>query len=84
MRTSTPSTSHDGSFWRNNLLAVPSCRRVIETKSGQNLMFDPGGSKGRLRACPFLGMWRALLCGKIGCNIFLRKEDLGSLFAGGG
>ena len=27
-------------------------------------MFDPGGSKGRLRACSFLGMWRALLCGE--------------------
>ena len=21
-------------------------------------MFDPGGSQGRLRACPFLGSWR--------------------------
>ena len=28
-------------------------------------MFDPGGSKGRLRACPFLGTWRALLCGEV-------------------
>ena len=25
-------------------------------------MFDPGGSQRRLRACPFLGTWRALLC----------------------
>ena len=24
-------------------------------------MFDPEGSTGRLRACPFLGTWRALL-----------------------
>ena len=28
-------------------------------------MFDPGGSEGRLRACPFLGTWRALLCGEV-------------------
>ena len=46
------------------LLADPSCRRVIETKSGQNRVFDPGRSQGRLRACPFLGTWRALLCGE--------------------
>ena len=84
LRTSTLSASYDSSFWRNNLLAAPSCRRVIETKSGQNLMFDPEGSKGRLRACPFLRMWRALLCGKIGCNVFWRKEDLGSHFEGEG
>ena len=25
-------------------------------------MFDLGGSTGRLRACPFLGTWHALLC----------------------
>ena len=31
----------------------------------QTLMFDPGGFKSRLRACPFLGTWRALLCGKV-------------------
>ena len=35
-----------------------SFRMVIETKSGENKMFDPGGSQGRLRACPFLGSWR--------------------------
>ena len=28
-------------------------------------MFDPGGSQGHLRACPFLGTWRALLCGEV-------------------
>ena len=52
-------------FWKNNLPAAPSCRRAIETKSGQNRMFDPGGSQGRLRACPFLGTWRALLFSEI-------------------
>ena len=31
----------------------------------QTLMFDPGGFKGRLRACTFLGTWSALLCGEI-------------------
>ena len=36
------------------LHAAPSCRRVTETKSVQNWMFDPGGFAGRLRACPFL------------------------------
>ena len=30
----------------------------------QTLMFDPGGSTDRLRACPCLGTWRALLCGE--------------------
>ena len=84
LRTSTQSASYDSSFWRNNLLAASSCRRVIETKSGQNLMFDPGGSKGRLRPCLFLGMCRALLYGQIGCNMFWRKDDLGSHLEGGG
>ena len=64
-KTSTQYASYDSSFWRNCLLAVPSCRRVIETKSGQNRMFDPGGSEGRLRTCPFWGIWRALLCGEV-------------------
>ena len=64
-RASTLSTSYDSRFWRSNLLAGPSCPRVIETKSGQNLMFDPCCSKGRLCACLFLGIWRALLCGEV-------------------
>ena len=62
-KTSTPYVSHDSSVW--NLLAASSCRRVIETRSGDNGTFDPGGSRGRLRACPFLGSWRALLCGEV-------------------
>ena len=28
-------------------------------------MFDLGGSKGHLRACPFLETWRASLCGEV-------------------
>ena len=61
--TSVPSAWYDSSFQK--LLAAPSCRRVIEAKSMQNRTFDPDGSQGRLRACPFLGSWRALLCGEI-------------------
>ena len=62
--TSTLYASYDSnSFWR---LLVPSyCERVIETKSRQNWTFDPGGSRGHLRACPFLGSWRALVRGKV-------------------
>ena len=53
--------------WRTRIIYVsydsiflPSAyffRMVIETKSGESRMFDPGGSQGRLRACPFLGSW---------------------------
>ena len=31
----------------------------------QTLMFDSGGFKGRLCACPLLGTWHALLCGEL-------------------
>ena len=65
LRTSTPSAWYYSSFWRNTLLAAPFCRRINETKSGQNRMFAPGGSEGRLRACLFSGTWHALLCGDI-------------------
>ena len=62
--TSTPSASNDSSsFWR--LFAAPYCYRVVETKSRQNRTFDPGGSRGHLRACPFLGPWRTLACGEV-------------------
>ena len=63
-RTSILYASYYSIFgWINNQQA-PSWPRVIETKSGQNLVFDPGGSTGRLHACPLLGTWRALLCGE--------------------
>ena len=54
--TSIPSASYDSSsvLQERNLSATPYCRRVIDTKSGQNRTFDPGGSRGHLRACPFL------------------------------
>ena len=62
--TSTPPAWYDDSSFRTSkLLAAPSCRRV--TKSRQNMMFDPGGSQGRLHACLFVGTWRALLCGEV-------------------
>ena len=62
-KTSTLYVSYDSSAW--NLLAAPPCRRVIETKSGEKRTFDPGGSRSRLRACPALGSWRALLGGEV-------------------
>ena len=66
VRTSTPYASYDSSvFQENNLSAAPYCRRVVETKSRQNRTFDPGASQGHLRTCPFLGSWRALVCGEV-------------------
>ena len=64
-KTSTPYASFESSsfFWR--LIAVPHCQRVVDTKSRQNRTFDPGGSRGHLHACPFLGPWRALVCGEV-------------------
>ena len=63
-RTSTIYVPYFSSFgWINNQQAS-FWPRAIETKSGQNLVFDPGGSIGRLRTCPFLGMWHALRCGE--------------------
>ena len=56
-RTSTPYASFDSSSFLR-LLAAPYCYRVVETKSRQNMTFDPGGSRAHLRACPFLGSWR--------------------------
>ena len=63
-KTSTPYASFESSsfFWR--LLAAPYCRSVVDTESRQSRTFDPGGSRGHLRACPFLGSWRALVCGE--------------------
>ena len=63
---STPYASYDSSvFHESNLFAAPYCRRVVETKSRQNRTYDPGGSQGHLRPCPFLGSWRALVCGEV-------------------
>ena len=62
-KTSILYASYDSSvFQESNLSAAPYCLRVVEAESRQNKTFDPGGSQGRLRACPFLGSWRALVC----------------------
>ena len=54
-KTSTPYVSYDSSFFRkNNLPAAPSCQRVIKTKSGENRMFDSGGS-GSFPRLPVFG-----------------------------
>ena len=47
-RISITSAWCDSGFRINKLLAAPSYGRVIETKSGQNKMLDPGGFEGRL------------------------------------
>ena len=65
-KTSVSSTSNGSSsvFQERNLSASPYCRRVVDTESRQNRTFDPGGSRGHLRACPFfgivarVGLWR--------------------------
>ena len=63
--TSTPYASYNSIiFQKSNLSVAPYCRRFVETKSRQNRTFDPGGSRGHLRACPFLGSWRVLVCGE--------------------
>ena len=49
---------------------------VIETKSRQTLVFDPGGSAGRLRACPCIGTWSSLLYGEL----FVRALDVAEAF----
>ena len=51
--TSVPSAWYDSSFWVKRQLAVPSYRRVVETKSMHNRTFDPGGCQGRYHAYPF-------------------------------
>ena len=74
----------------DKLQACPLLAEVIQTKSRQTLIFDPGDSTGRLRAYPFSKTWRALLCGEILVwerlvaiwNIFWQDEDLGIPFFG--
>ena len=64
LRTSTQSVSYDSSFfWKSNLPAAPSCRRVIEAKLGQNRMFDPGGSRSSPRLPVFGNLARVVLWG---------------------
>ena len=53
---------------------------LYKTKSRQTLLFDQGGSKGRLRVCPFLGTWRALLSGEL--HVRARLEEAAAFFGG--
>ena len=73
-----PSAWYDSSF--RKLLAAPSCRRAIKTKSGQNRMFDPGGFQGRLRACPFLE--RSVRCLVERLYVLERLVAICSVFSG--
>ena len=71
LRASIQYASYYSIFWRINNQRAPFWPRVIETKSGQNVVFDLGGSTGRFRACLFLRTQRALLCGEV----FVRALD---------
>ena len=79
LRTSTPSASYESSFWRNYLLAALSCRRVIETKSGQNRMLDPGGSEGRRCAARF---WERGSCCFMRRLCVRRLDETATVFVG--
>ena len=57
---------------------APFWRRVIPKKSRKTQVFGPGGFTGRLRACPFWGMWRGLLFGEL----FVRALDAAGAFFG--
>ena len=60
-RTSIQNALYYSSFWRINNQLASFWRRVIQTKSRQTLVLDPGGYTSCLRSCPFLGTRRALL-----------------------
>ena len=63
-KTSTSYVSYDSSFFqKNNLPAASSWRRVIETKSGENGIFDPGGSRSSPRLPVFGIVARVALWG---------------------
>ena len=55
-RTSNQYAMDNSSLWK---------LKIIETKSGQTLVFDPGSSTGHRCACPFLRTWRTLLCREV-------------------
>ena len=82
----TEKRDHGTTTRRKNLKRLPpSCRRkVIEIKSRQNLVFDPGGCSGRLCGYLFLAAWCALLRGRMrlgrrdgigGWSVVCRIED---------
>ena len=63
-------------------LAHTCWRKVLETKSRQTLVFDPGGCTDRLRACPFLGGRRALLRGRFVWDAAMVSEAEAFLLVG--
>ena len=78
--TATRTTFHQLASW-----VLPGRRDKFEDVNPigldrQNLIFDPGGSKGRIRACPFLGTWRTLLCREL--LVLERLMVTGSVFCG--
>ena len=81
LRASNQYATDNSSFWK---------MKVLQTKSMQTLIFNPGGFKGLLCACPFLGTWRALLCGEVLVlerlvaiwSVFLQKKGLGISVSG--
>ena len=85
-RASTQSASYDSSFWRNNLLTAPSWWKAIETKSGQNLVFNPGGFTGVFAPARFWEGGARCFVGRFfiwapggtrGCSVFLAVGGLG-------
>ena len=58
-------------------------RKVIQTKSRQALVFDPGGCTGRLRSCPFLGGRHALRIGWARLDAAMVVREAGALLAEG-
>ena len=63
LRTPILYVPYDSSF----LPAAPSCRRVIETKSGENRMFDRRGSRSSPRLLVYgnvacVALWRRYAC----------------------
>ena len=79
LRTSIQHASYYSSFWWINNQQAPFWPRVIESTSGQNLVFNPGGSTGRLRTYSCFGTWCALLCGEV----FVTALDKAAAFFGG-
>ena len=90
LRTSILYVSYFSSFEWIAYQQAPFWPRVIETQSRKRRLFDPGDSRGHLRACPFLEAWRALLCGELIalewllaiCIVFWRERWLGHRLAG--
>ena len=67
-RTSNQYVMDYNSFWK---------LKVLKTKLGQTLVFDPVSCTGHLRAYPLLGAWRALLGREVlrlGAGWYLRPQ----------